>query len=61
MTMNILLNMAEKYELIPTGGTDYHGIDATSDIAIGGTDVPIQSVKQLIALAEQRGIKTLSL
>ena len=59
--MNILLNMAEKYELIPTGGTDYHGIDATSDIAIGGTDVPIQSVKQLIALAEQRGIKTLSL
>ena len=59
--MNILLNMAEKYELIPTGGTDYHGIDATSDIAIGGTDVPIQSVKQLIALAEQRGIKTPSL
>jgi 3',5'-nucleoside bisphosphate phosphatase len=59
--MNILLNMAEKYELIPTGGTDYHGIDATSDIAIGGTDVPIQSVEQLIALAEQRGIKTPSL
>ena len=53
--------MAEKYELIPSGGTDYHGIDATSDIAIGGTDVPIKSVKQLIALAEQRGIKTLSL
>jgi 3',5'-nucleoside bisphosphate phosphatase len=59
--MNMLLNMAEKYELIPTGGTDYHGIDTASDITIGGTDVPIQSVKQLIALAEQRGITTSSL
>ena len=59
--MNILLNMAEKYGLIPTGGTDYHGIDATSDITIGGTDVPIQCVEKLIALAGRRGIKTPSL
>ena len=59
--MNILLNMAEKYELIPTGGTDYHGIDATSDITIGSTDVPIQCVEKLVALAERRGLKTPSL
>ena len=59
--MNMLLNMAEKYELIPTGGTDYHGIDTSSDITIGGTDVPMQCVEKLIALAGQRGIKTPSL
>ena len=59
--MNILLNMAEKYELIPTGGTDYHGIDAASDITIGGTDVPNQCVEKLVALAGRRGLKTPSL
>ena len=53
-----LLNLAQKYELIPTGGTDYHGIDAASEITIGGTDVPIHFVEQLIALAKQRGLKT---
>ena len=56
--MNILLNLAQKYGLIPTGGTDYHGIDAASDITIGGTDVPIHFVEKLIALAGQRGLKT---
>jgi predicted metal-dependent phosphoesterase TrpH len=55
--INILLNLAKKYDLIPTGGTDYHGIEAASDIAIGGTDVPINHVEKLIALAERRGLK----
>ena len=59
--MNHLLNMAEKYGLIPTGGTDYHGIDALSDIAIGGTDVPIQCVQKLLALVGRRGMKPPSL
>ena len=56
--VNSLLGLAQKYDLIPTGGTDYHGIDATSDITIGGTDVPIQSVERLMVLAGQRGMKT---
>jgi len=30
-----------KYDLIPTGGTDYHGIDTASEMTIGGTDVPM--------------------
>ena len=59
--VNSLLGLAQKYDLIPTGGTDYHGIDATSDITIGGTDVPIQSVERLMVLAGQRGMKTPSL
>jgi predicted metal-dependent phosphoesterase TrpH len=56
--INVLLNMAQKYDLIPTGGTDYHGIDAASDITIGETDVPIHFVEKLIALAERKGLKT---
>jgi 3',5'-nucleoside bisphosphate phosphatase len=56
--VNILLNLAQKYDLIPTGGTDYHGIDAASDISIGETAVPIHFVEKLIALAERKGFKT---
>ncbi|MDD5287647.1 MAG: PHP domain-containing protein [Dehalococcoidales bacterium] len=51
--INTLLNMAQKYDLIPTGGTDYHGIDDASDITIGGTDIPMHFVEKLIALSEQ--------
>ena len=51
--INTLLNMAQKYDLIPTGGTDYHGIDDTSDITIGETDVPMQFVEKLIALGKK--------
>jgi len=55
---NNLLNLAQKYDLIPTGGTDYHGIDSASEITLGGTDIPMRFVDKLIALAEQRGLKT---
>ncbi len=55
---NNLLHLAQKYGLAPTGGTDYHGIDPTAEITIGGTDVPVHFVEQFIAMAEQRGIKT---
>jgi hypothetical protein len=55
--VSVLLNLAQKYDLIPTGGTDYHGIDADSEITIGGTDVPIHFVEKLIALAERRSLK----
>jgi predicted metal-dependent phosphoesterase TrpH len=56
---NSLLNLTQKYDLIPTGGTDYHGIDTASEITIGGTDVPLHFVEKLIALAEQKDLKTL--
>jgi 3',5'-nucleoside bisphosphate phosphatase len=55
---NNLLNLAKKYSLAPTGGTDYHGIDAAAEITIGGTDVPMHFIEQFIAMGEQRGIKT---
>ncbi len=46
-----LVGLADKYNLIATGGSDYHGLDDT-ETAIGGTEVPIASVEQLMALAK---------
>ncbi len=55
--INRLVNLAKKYGLIATGGSDYHGLDANTETAIGGADVPIESAERLIALAEQRVLK----
>jgi predicted metal-dependent phosphoesterase TrpH len=51
--VNRLVELADKYNLIATGGSDYHGLD-TNETAIGGTDLPLESVERLIALAKQR-------
>jgi predicted metal-dependent phosphoesterase TrpH len=51
--INILFDLAQKYELIPTGGTDYHGIDPASEMTIGGTDVPLNYVEKLITMARR--------
>ena len=52
-----LVSLADKFGLIATGGSDYHGLDATNETMIGGVDVPLESVERLIALAEQRALK----
>jgi len=52
-----LVNLADKYGLIASGGSDYHGLDASSETVIGGVDVPIKSAEQLIALAERQVLK----
>lgn len=54
-----LLGMADKYNLIPTGGTDYHGIDNT-DAMLGNVDIPERFVKELFNMAEKRGLKIVS-
>ena len=59
--LNPLLGLAYKHGLIATGGTDYHGIDETTETMIGGADVPSRAAEQLIALAVQRGLKTVSI
>ncbi len=53
--INELLSLANKYNLIATGGSDYHGLDTGTETMIGGADVPMESAKRLIALAEQQG------
>jgi predicted metal-dependent phosphoesterase TrpH len=49
-----LLAMAESYNLIATGGSDFHGIEPDAETAIGGADVPLEAAERLIALAKER-------
>ncbi len=49
-----LISLANKYGLIVTGGSDYHGLDETTETMIGGVDVPLEVVECLTSLAEQR-------
>jgi predicted metal-dependent phosphoesterase TrpH len=46
-----LVKIAAKYGLIATGGSDYHGIDDSREVAMGGVDVPEEAVERLIAMA----------
>lgn len=52
--VNRLTGWANKYDLIPTGGTDYHGLGTINEIDIGGADVPMESAEKLIAAAKQK-------
>ena len=47
-----LVSLAEKYNLIATGGSDYHGLDDDSEVKIGGADVPFGSIERLKALTK---------
>lgn len=47
-----LVSLANKYNLIASGGSDFHGLDAVTETMIGGADVPREVVEQLIALAD---------
>ena len=46
--------LAKKYDLIASGGSDYHGLDNTIGTNIGSVDLPPELVGQFISLAEQR-------
>ena len=51
-----LVSLAQKHDLILTGGTDYRGWDPKIESMIGSAPVPMEAVEQLIALAEERGL-----
>ena len=57
---NGLAQLAKKYDLIATGGSDYHGLDDSAETMLGGTYVPKESAEQLIALAQSRALKPAS-
>jgi len=59
--INELISFADRYGLIPTGGSDYHGLETANETMIGGVDVPMESAERLIALAKQRVLKLASL
>ncbi len=56
-----MLGLAERYELIATGGTDYHGIGDSSEVMLGGVEVPPEAAERLIALAGKRAQKPANL
>ena len=49
-----LLSLANRYNLVVTGGSDYHGLDTESGVMIGGVEVPLSAAEHLMALAESR-------
>jgi len=51
------LNLAKKYGLIATGGTDYHGIGDSKEVMLGGVEVPMAAAQRLIAAAGKRPSK----
>jgi len=55
--INQLVSLADRHNLITSGGSDYHGLDDSTETVIGGTDTPIESAERLIALAGQRALK----
>jgi predicted metal-dependent phosphoesterase TrpH len=54
-----LLKIARQYDLIPTGGTDYHAFGDSSEVMIGGALAPAQSAERLLALADKRSLELL--
>jgi len=52
--IEILVSLAHKYNLIVSGGSDYHGLDGSGETMLGGADVPMAAAEKLISLAEQR-------
>jgi predicted metal-dependent phosphoesterase TrpH len=54
-----LLKTAEHYDLISTGGTDYHAFGDDSEVMIGGALAPAQAVESLLALADKRSLELL--
>jgi len=51
--INSLVGLANRYNLIVTGGSDYHGLEPNTETGIGGADLPTESVERLITLAKQ--------
>lgn len=52
-----LENMAKKFGLIATGGSDFHGLDSASETPMGGVDVPSDAVKSLSLMAGELSAK----
>lgn len=52
----VLLRIAEKMNLVATGGSDYHGIDNSLEVLPGDAGVPEDVGKKLLARAREKGI-----
>jgi predicted metal-dependent phosphoesterase TrpH len=53
-TIERLLAIARQHDLLPLGGSDFHGIGGAHERDLGDIPLPFEPVEQLIALARQR-------
>ena len=53
-TVQRLAHLAEKYDLIPCGGSDYHGEGLGARTDLGSVAVPVESAERLLALPAKR-------
>jgi predicted metal-dependent phosphoesterase TrpH len=58
--VSTLVRLADKYSLIATGGSDYHGLDESNEVALGDVDIPPEAVERFLAMAQQRGLRLAS-
>jgi predicted metal-dependent phosphoesterase TrpH len=55
-TVKRLARLADDYDLIATGGSDYHNDEVTAGGPLGGVDIPRRSIEKLLALAREKGL-----
>jgi 3',5'-nucleoside bisphosphate phosphatase len=48
-----LRSFAQRYSLLPTGGSDYHGLDEAAETGLGKSGLPLKAARALIALSEK--------
>ncbi len=53
--VHYLAQQAEKYSLLATGGSDFHGPAILDTPPLGAVEVPEEALKRLRALAQERG------
>lgn len=48
-----LRSLAQRYSLLVTGGSDFHGLDDAGEAGLGNSGMPIKAARALIAYAEK--------
>jgi predicted metal-dependent phosphoesterase TrpH len=54
-TIARLESVAASHNLIPSGGSDYHGLDQTIGSEMGRSDIPRDALERLISLGREKG------
>jgi predicted metal-dependent phosphoesterase TrpH len=59
-TIEKLVETAERYGLVATGGSDFHGLGSSHETPLGGVEVPIECAERLLSLAERQAPEAMS-
>lgn len=57
---NILLNIAKKYNLIVTGGSDFHGMHMSKPTPLGSYTTDDENISRIIKIAQKRKLDKIS-